>query len=135
MTKTSKSLVAGLLLVVGALPALAQEPQVNGHTAVTVTGCVERETAYRTRIGDPGPATADDIVLSGAYTAALPNKRDDYGLTGRLEPQLIPNVDAEVQLVGFVEDATRYESPGHPVILPRLFVTSWQPTGNACPPH
>jgi hypothetical protein len=133
MTKTLDSVAAGLFLILGVLSASAQEPQVNGHTAVTLTGCAEREADYRTRTGAAGVGSTNEIVLSGAHTASEPAKRVDYSLTGKLEPQLIPRAGSQVEVVGFVEDAATHESPGHPATLPRLFITQWQAIGGVCP--
>jgi hypothetical protein len=127
----------GLVLVLAALPAPAQEPLITNSSEVTLVGCVEREIDYRARIGRGiNGVNEGDVVLSGARAAAgsavAPGLSGDYSLTGRLEAQLLPDVGRRVQIGGFVEDmATHTSETLNTTTLRRLFIKVWQPAG-AC---
>jgi hypothetical protein len=130
---------AGLVLVLAALPAPAQEPVITSQSEVTIVGCVEREQAYRTRIhmGSSSTVTTDDLVLSEATPVAgsgTPVEMSGvFSLTGTLESQLLNDVGRRVQIVGFMEDMAAHTTPQNTAIttLRRLFVKVWQPAG-AC---
>ena len=122
---------AGLVLVLAAIPAPAQEPVITSQSEVTLVGCVEREADYRARLQTPlSGVTEDDVVLAGAVSAdgsadaaALSG---DYSLTGKFETQLLNDVGRRVEIVGYIEDMSRDTTT-----LRRLFIKVWQPAG-AC---
>ena len=126
---------AGLVLVLAALPAPAQEPVITSQSEVTLLGCVERESDYRARLNTPpGSATENDVVLTDAVadgSPAPPELAGDYSLTGVLEPQLLNDVGQRVKIVGFIEDMAVHVTPRNTTTLRRLFIKVWQPAG-AC---
>jgi hypothetical protein len=130
---------AGLVLVLAAIPAPAQEPVITSQSEVTVVGCVEREQPYRTRVGmgSSGTVTKDDLVVSSASPvpgSGTPAEiSGDFSLTGRLETQLLSDVGRRVQIVGYIEDMAMHTSSQNTttLTLPRLFIKVWQPAG-AC---
>lgn len=127
---------AGLVLVLAALPAPAQEPVITSQSEVTLLGCVERESDYRARLNTPlgGVITESDVVLTRAVadgSPATPELAGDYSLTGVLEPQLLNDVGQRVKIVGFIEDMATHITPRNTTTLRRLFIKVWQPAG-AC---
>jgi hypothetical protein len=127
----------GLVLVLAAFPAPAQEPVITSQSEVSLVGCVEGERAYRTRIGmATGGISAQELVLTGVQPAAGAGSAPagvtgDFGLTGKLEPQLLADVGRRVSIVGYIEDMATHSSPRHTPTMRRLFIKVWQPAG-AC---
>jgi hypothetical protein len=123
----------GLVMVLAAVPAPAQEPIITSQSEVTLVGCVERELDYRARVGgDASGVTDGDIVLTGAKPTAESGGATgaisgDFSLTGRLEPQLLNDLGRRVEIVGFIEDMTT--NPSDEITLRRLFVKVWQAAG------
>ena len=127
---------AGLVLVLAAIPAPAQEPVITSQAEVTLLGCVERESDYRARLQNPlSGVTNKDVVLRGATaadgSAGNAALSGDFSLTGVLEPQLLKDVGQRVKIVGFIEDMATHVTPRNTTTLPRLFIKVWQPAG-AC---
>jgi hypothetical protein len=132
MATKSVVFAAGLALALAALPAPAQEPVITSQAEVTLAGCIEAEQAYRTRLGMTTAGIGQqDVVLTGARSAAAPALSGDFSLTGKLEGQLLGDVGRRVEIVGFVEDMATHGSPRSAPTLRRLFVKVWQPAG-AC---
>jgi hypothetical protein len=126
--------VGVVLVLAAAFPAPAQEPIITSQSEVTLVGCVEREQAYRTRVGmATGGIGAGEVVLTGATPsgAAQAGLSGDFSLTGKLEAQLLGDVGRRVEIMGVVEDMATHASPGTTATLRRLFVKVWQPAG-AC---
>jgi hypothetical protein len=127
---------AGLVLVLAAIPAPAQEPVITSQSEVTLVGCVERESAYRARLKSPlSSVTETDVVLTGvvpvdgsAGNAALSG---DFSLSGVLESQLLNDVGQRVKVVGFMEDMATHVTSRNETTLRRVFIKVWQPAG-AC---
>jgi hypothetical protein len=133
---TSAMLAVGVALGVAVAAAAGQEPVVN-QTEVTLVGCIEREKAYRTRVGgETIGLTQSDMVLTSAKAApgsTTPvDLTGDFALTGRLEPQLSTEVGRPVEIVGFVEDLATHDSSMTPTTARRLFVRIWQPAAGSC---
>ena len=129
-------LAAGLVLVLAALPAPAQEPVITSQSEVTLVGCVERESTYRARIKSPlSSVTETDVVLTGAVptdgSAGNAALSGDFSLTGVLETQLLNDVGQRVKVVGFMEDMATHVTSRNETTLRRVFVKVWQPAG-AC---
>jgi hypothetical protein len=127
-------LAAGLVLVLAAIPAPAQEPVITSQSEVTLVGCVEREAAYRARIKSPlSSVTATDVVLTGAVptdgSAGNAALSGDFSLTGVLETQLLNDVGQRVKIVGFMEDMATHVTSRNETTLRRVFVKVWQPAG------
>jgi hypothetical protein len=55
----------------------------------------------------------------------------DFGLTGRLEAQLLSDVGRRVEITGFIEDAIAHESR-QTTTLRRLFIKIWHPAAGTC---
>jgi hypothetical protein len=134
MAKNLGVLAVGIALFYAGLPAAAQEPGIAAQAEVTLVGCVERESAYRTRLGLPASGIGqNDIVLKGARAAnGTPvTLSGDFGLTGRLEAQLLGDVGHRVEITGFIEDTIAHESR-QATTLRRLFIKIWHPASGAC---
>ena len=129
--------VGVVLVLAAAFPAPAQEPIITSQSEVTLVGCVEREQAYRTRVGMAiGGIGAGEVVLTSATPSAGPGAAQaglsgDFSLTGKLEAQLLGDVGRRVEIMGVVEDMATHASPGTTATLRRLFIKVWQPAG-AC---
>ena len=127
---------AGLVLVLAAIPAPAQEPIITSQSEITLVGCLERESDYRVRLKSPVTGlTASDVVLTGAIAtdgssgaAAL---YGDFSLTGKLEAQLLDDIGRRVEIAGFIEDMATHVTAQDTTTLRRLFIKVWQPAG-AC---
>ena len=127
---------AGLVLVLAAIPAPAQEPVITSQSEVTLVGCVERESTYRARIQSPlSSVKATDVVLTRAVptdgSAGNAALSGDFSLTGVLESQLLNDVGQRVKVVGFMEDMATHVTSRNETMLRRVFVKVWQPAG-AC---
>ena len=124
----------GLVLILSAYPAPAQEPSVSSASEVTLVGCVEGELDYRTRVGMDTAGIGDqDIVLTDTTptSEAPPDAAwvGHFSLTGTLETQLLENVGQRVEIAGVIEDLATDNTPGHMLGLRRLFIKVWQPVG------
>jgi hypothetical protein len=127
---------AGLVLVLAAIPAPAQEPVITSQSEVTLVGCVERESAYRARLKSPlSSVTETDVVLTGVVpvdgSAGNTALSGDFSLSGVLESQLLNDVGQRVKVVGFMEDMATHVTSRNETTLRRVFVKVWQPAG-AC---
>jgi len=133
-----KTVAGGLLLLCTALPAGAQEPQINSHAKATLRGCVEREEDYRARTGivsaeTPG-TTGPMLVLTGA-TGTLPpdatpvNLSGDYLLTGSARTEIASSAGTQIEVVGYVEDFTVRLSADKVALPRRVVVADWRPAG------
>jgi hypothetical protein len=124
----------GLVLVLSAYPAPAQEPTVTSDSEVTLVGCVEGEQDYRTRVGlDAAGIGEQDVVLTDTTptSQAPPDAAwvGHFSLTGSLEPQLLEKVGQRVEIAGVIEDLATEDMPGHMLAPRRLFIKVWQPVG------
>jgi hypothetical protein len=129
-------MAVGMALSVAAYAAAAQEPVLN-QTEVTLVGCIQKETTFRTRIGDKTDGIGQkEMVLTGAKAATgSTTPAGLYGsfrLTGRLEPQLLPEVGRPVEITGIIEDEATHEASMERKVLRPLFVKIWQPAAGAC---
>lgn len=131
---TKLVVAAGLVLVLTAYAAPAQEPVVTSESEVTLVGCVEGEQEYRARVGlDTAGITAQDVVLTGTTptSESVPDAAwaGHFSLTGTLEAQLLERRGERVEINGIIEDLAVDNLPGHMLALGRLFVKVWQPIG------
>lgn len=130
--------------------SMAQTRPTRTNDIVTVVGCLERETVYRSRNADgrggtlgTGAGAANEYVLVGARsvepktmkpivgTAGV--ERVVYSLTGNREAELKGVVGREVSVTGFVEVD---ESAGTERVkdLPRMLFSDWREVSARCSP-
>jgi hypothetical protein len=133
---------AGLMMVLASVVPHAQEkPAAN---EIAVIGCVELERDYRARkesgkggVLGSGVGVGNEFVLSNARTIPGPGRGrgavgtsgapgTDYGLTGRLERELLRSVGRQVEVVGVIEADKQGE-------LQVLQINLWHPVGDFCP--
>jgi hypothetical protein len=133
-----KSVVLAVAMALGAAGygVAAQEP-VNNQTEVTLVGCIQRETAFLTRLGDKRVAASqNEMVLTNAKAAAGSTtplgQYGSFNLTGRLEPQLAAEIGRSVQIVGIIEDEATHEATMARKAMRPLFVKVWQPAAGSC---
>lgn len=128
-------LAVGMALGAAGYGVAAQEP-VRNQTEVTLVGCIQRETAFRTRLGDKQAVSQNEIVLTNAKAAAGSTtpvgQYGSFNLTGRLEPQLAAEVGRPVEIVGIIEDEATHEATMARKALRPLFVKIWQPAAGSC---
>jgi hypothetical protein len=138
---------AGLVLVLASVVAHAQEKA--SANEIAVIGCVELERDYRARketgkggVLGSGVGVGNEFVLSNARTIPAPGRGrsgavgtggatsgapgTDYGLTGRLERELLRSVGRQVEVVGVIEADKQGE-------LQVLQINLWHPVGDFCP--
>jgi hypothetical protein len=135
--KSAALLAVGMALGAAAYAAPAQEPVLLNQAEVTLVGCIQREKAYRTQLGEKQPATGqNEMVLTGAKAAAGSQtpvgNYGNFNLTGRLEPQLVAEVGRPVQIVGIIEDEATHEATMARKPMRPLFVKVWQPAAGSC---
>jgi hypothetical protein len=132
----------GFALFLAGVVAVAQEPQINEQSRVTLVGCVETQTGLAQRLAELGAApfvpTAEP-EKQRMLTAALPAQggagvSGDFALSGTLESQLYDQAGARVEVTGIVENLIEHRMPDGTRVLRRLFMLSWQPAGGSCMP-
>jgi hypothetical protein len=134
---------AGVVLVLASVAPQAQEkPAAN---EVALVGCVELERDYRARkesgkggVLGSGVGVGNEFVLTNARTVPAPGRGRgaavgtsgapgaDYGLTGRLERELLRSVGRQVEVVGVIEADKQGD-------LQVLQINLWHPVGDFCP--
>ena len=129
-------MAVGMALGVAAYAAPAQEPVLN-QSEVTLVGCIKREAAFRTQMGEqPVGISQTQIVLTaakGATGSTTPaGAYGSFTLTGRLEPQLIAEIGRSVQITGIIEDEATHDKLMTRKTLRPLFVKVWQPAAGTC---
>lgn len=139
--------IAMMLLV--AASSLAGQAGRTAADIITVVGCVQRETDYRTQVADGKGGTAgtglgvgNEFVLRGVRTVSTetlkPTGRpsgtfeDVYSVTGTMESELAKAIGRQVAVSGFVEVDT---SAGTAKVkdLPRLNAAGWHVVSERCP--
>jgi hypothetical protein len=132
-----KAVVMAVGMALGAAAyAPAQEPVLN-QAEVTLVGCISKETAYRTRLGEkPVGIGQNEMVLTGAKAApgslTPVGVYGSFNLTGRLEPQLVAQAGRPVEIVGIIEDEATHDKLMTRKVLRPLFVKIWQPAAGSC---
>ena len=142
----TRSILCGIAIAgVATVSSLAQSPTPSQNAQVRLVGCVEMEKDYRARLharrGGPlgtGLGQGNEFVLSGSTPApgAKGGKAvaGDYGLTGKLEPELVRQIGRQVEIVGTVKPFSAPESAeAARDKLPQLVVEEWHAVSNSCP--
>ena len=129
-------MAVGMALGAAAYAAPAQEP-VRNQSEVTLVGCIKKETAFRTQLGEkPVGIGQNEIVFTSAKAATgSTTPVGTYGsftLTGRLEPQLVAEVGRPVEITGIIEDEATHDKEMARKVLRPLFVKVWQPAAGSC---
>ena len=130
-------MAVGMALGAAAYAAPAQEPVRNLQSEVTLVGCIKRETAFRTSLGEkPVGISQSEIVFTSAKAATGSTTPvgtyGSFNLTGRLEPQLVAEVGRPVEITGIIEDEATHDKTMARKVLRPLFVKVWQPAAGAC---
>jgi hypothetical protein len=135
MAMKSVVFAVGLALGAAAYAAAAQEP-VLSQAEVTLIGCIQREKAFRTQVGETTRTAQTELVFTGARPAAKSKTpvamSGNFTLTGRLEAQLATEVGRSVQITGVIEDEATHDATMLRKTLRPLFVKLWQPAAGAC---
>ena len=127
----------------------AAEPTRSAADVITVLGCVQRETEYRSEIADgkggvagTGVGASNEFVLRSLQTVSndtfkptgtsgvSPN--EVYSLTGNLEHELQRALGKQVAVSGYVEVA-RSQGTEKVRDLPRLNAAGWHLVSDQCP--
>jgi hypothetical protein len=129
-------LAVGMAMGAAGFGAAAQEPVLN-QTEVTLVGCIQRETAYRTQLGEKpvGLSQTEMVFVNTTSAAGSTTPAGQYGnfnLTGRLEPQLAAEIGRPVEITGIIEDEATHDTSMARKILRPLFVKVWQPAAGSC---
>jgi len=129
--------------------AAAQAPTRSAADIITVVGCVQRETEYRSQIADGRGGTAGSglgagnefvlrsvrAVTSGTLkptgTVGATRFEDVYSVTGNLEREMEKAIGRQVAASGYVEVDT---SAGTSKVkdLPRLNAAGWHVVSERC---
>jgi hypothetical protein len=115
---------------------------------ITVTGCVEKETAYRTSIADgkggtlgSGAGAANEYVLRSVQIVSRETLKptgttsreyeDVYSVTGKLEHELDRAVNHQIAMSGYIEVL---KSNGTEKVkdLPNLNAVGWHVVSDHC---
>lgn len=129
-------LAVGMALGAAGFGAAAQEPVLN-QSEVTLVGCIQRETAYRTQLGEKpvGLGQTEMVFVNTKAATGSTTPVGQYGnfnLTGRLEPQLAAEVGRPVEITGIIEDEATHDTTMARKVLRPLFVKVWQPAAGSC---
>ena len=141
MTPT-RIIVHACIAVATAASLGAQSPRPPATAGpVTITGCLQRDSAYRPTRPVAGANTEFLLVSSRPGTAA-PAERDRFGLVGTVEPQLGRLVGRRVTVVGTLDTEPRdQQQPTGGVTDPvtgagsaarRLTIISFKPADGGC---
>jgi hypothetical protein len=145
-TRRIGAAVGTVILAASVAPRAQEKPATN---EIAVVGCVELERDYRARkesgkggVLGTGVGVGNEFILTNARMVPGPGKGRssaaapsgaargapgiDYGLSGRLEHELLRSVGRQVEVVGVVEDDKADD-------LQVVRINLWHPVGDFCP--
>ena len=143
------ALLAGIASVAGIdTAAAAQAPTRDASDIITVVGCVQKETDYRSKIADgrggtagTGLGAANEYVLRSVRSVSAETLKPTrarsgpgenvYSVTGNMERELERAIGKQIAMSGFVEVDTS-AGTSKVVDLPRLNAAGWHIVAERC---
>ncbi len=128
--------------------SVAHQPTRTAVDVITVTGCVEKETAYRTSIADgkggtlgSGLGAENEYVLRSVQIVSNATLKptgtssrqyeEVYSVTGKLEHELARAVGHEIAMSGYVE-VLKSNGTEEVKDLPNLNAVGWHVVSERC---